>query len=306
MTLKATLQVLSMIAVIVPIAPTVWHIKCNNWPAVCLLVYLYILNLNTFIGATIWSRNLDQGFQGHIYCDIMVHFLCAASLGVVCPIVAILRNLCAIMSKQGPSSTFEENASGKTVLNKKKLFIDLAISLGFPIYSMSVLYIVQPSRYSLSEINGCIYFVSSSWVSLVLLFIWPPIISLIGTGYAIVIIFRYMQRRRDFKDLLHCSGSGLTTTRFARLVIFSSVVIAIMLPITLSVLILNLSNGLKSFVWDEVHIDSMWSKVQYFARTKVYFDRWIFITIAFLSFIFFGTGSDALSMYYHWLEVLGL
>lgn len=173
LTLYKTLSGLSIPASIFPL---IWHAKTGNIPAVCLITWIGVFNTIGFVNAFIWGENIFTAWEGRVFCDIQIKFLIAAAAGEMGSIAAITRNLAYIMRDDLPVM--------KTRAAKRRQMIeDLILCFGVSIWMMGIHYVVQPDRYWLIEVAGCVPSVDNSWPSIVLVFIWPPIIALVATYY---------------------------------------------------------------------------------------------------------------------------
>ena len=102
----------------------------------------------------------------------------AIYLGLVGALIGIMRNLASVLDTQ------------KTVLahskaHKRRNFItDMLLCFGGPVYTMLALYIVQPYRYQIQTVMGCITLYDRSWPSVALVLMWPAIFSIVVIYYS--------------------------------------------------------------------------------------------------------------------------
>lgn len=171
--------VLSGVAVLLDIGPFIWHFKNRNLAAGSLVFWIIILNLTNFINAIIWPNdNVSTWWLGYGLCDIEVKLFVGTWVALTGALACIMRNLARVMD------------TANTVLVPSKAqqlrqrVIEIALIFAAPVLLMLFHYIVQSNRYYLWAIAGCNPGFDNSWVSIVLIFIWPPIFSLIDTYYA--------------------------------------------------------------------------------------------------------------------------
>lgn len=182
MGIAAVFQILCAFSIVFGFFPLAWHIKNQNLPAIFLIGWLMIYNACTFANTFIWpdDNGIWDSWDGHIYCDIQVKIFIASNAGQYGAIAAISRNLARIMS--------DKMAVVQTKAAKRRERIkELLICFGIPVWMMAVHYIVQSSRYHIVTLTGCEPIVDRSWPSIVLLFIWTPIASLVAAAYASII-----------------------------------------------------------------------------------------------------------------------
>lgn len=70
------------------------------------------------------------------------------------------------------------------VQRRRQIAIDCLLCFGGPIYAMAIHYVVQASRYYIFAISGCTSSFDRSWVKLVLVLIWPPILCIVDVYYS--------------------------------------------------------------------------------------------------------------------------
>lgn len=289
----------SFIAFAVNIPPFCYHCGNKNIPACSLILWLSYNHFTSFINALIWSgENFNVAPEAPVYCDLTVRISTGASSGKICAIACLMLNLYMIIDAR--NHKFLDSGS------RRRLFINLAICWFTPVTIMGTSAIVQSSRYVIVRYRGCIAPYGSSFVSLVLVTIWPLVWSLVALVFATLTLWTYVKKRRDIKDLLRCTNSGLTLRRFARLLIFSLLVMFIMCPFAIYNFTSDISSyGINNFSWSETH-DSRWGYIYKMdSGTKPLSTRIIDMILSAISFLLFGLGSDALDMYRRFLIRLG-
>lgn len=266
--------------------PIIWTISC-----------LLFLNCTAVIYAVIWHGDTFYlGYNGKIFCDVFVRLQVFASIGVLCGVTATTRNLCMIISPKGPPIYFQTKW--------KRNLIDTAICVIFPIIQNPIIYIVQSRRYMIVENTGCNVVVSNSWVSLLVYHIWFAIWAFIAAIYAVLTCYYCYRRKKDFSDILSCTGSGLTAAQFTRLMTFSAIIICGQLPVSLYLVALR-SQGItrESYSFKEVHL--YWDMIGFvYYDATLFLDRWLFIAFAYVAFLVFGVGRDAQLVYMKVLDIL--
>lgn len=294
-----TLAALSFIAFVLLIPPFIWHCKCKNIPPICLIFWLMFLDLTGFINACIWGgNNFDQQWNGKGYCDVTMKLEAASSSGMICAITALALNLFMVLWAKYPA--FMNNGS------KLKIWISLAICLVTPIFIMCTNYIIQTSRYIIVKYRGCTVTYALSPVSIVLYSMWNIIWSAVAVVFSVLTLVIYFRKRKDVKDLLRCTNSGLNLKRFARLLIFDVLIIIALVPVSIYYFASDFSLFQGKFVWSEVH-SMYWGEIYFYDfGINIVYDRWVHIALSVVTFLLFGLGSDALKMYKSALCLMGL
>ena len=304
---------------VLSLIPLNWHWRNKNIPAIALILWLVPYNLCTWINSFIWPTDISlfTGWEGGIYCDIQVKLLVAGYTGLMVSILAIARNLAKILSDDNPV------VQTKAVQRRENIK-DLVICLGIPIYMMAIHYVVQPRRYYLYTISGCVAVVDKSWPSIVIIFIWPPITALIASSYAglsghhlshrtetqlthrtAMVIYRLHKYRTRFTGILSNSTYS-TKSRFMRLLILAVILLIIFLPLTIYMFINNAKQDHLPYDWAVVHGNGwLWVK-KIPTGTQINFDRCPPVGVGFLVFLLFGIGKDAMVLYRDWLRNIGI
>lgn len=170
--------VICSVSIALTFAPLAWHIRNKNTSAICLIVWITLFNIISFINALIWGGDdFSTSWSGLVFCDVEIKLIIASSSGMMACTAAISRSLAKIMSDN--ISVIKTKS-----VRRRELVEDLLICFGVPVWMMSTHYIVQPNRYYIVGIIGCQPSVDNSWPTIVLLYIWPPIITLIAAYYS--------------------------------------------------------------------------------------------------------------------------
>ena len=168
---------LSFIALIIDLPPLVWHIRNHNLAASCLVFWVMVDNFMNLTNALIWpTDDIATWWNGKIFCDIQVKLRAAVGIGCVSTLVSIMRSLAKILDTE---NTVLSPSKG---YKRKEVVIDLLLCVGLPISMMPMQYIVQPTRYWIMTVMGCIAPADRSWPSIVLVAMWPLLAS-IGAVY---------------------------------------------------------------------------------------------------------------------------
>ncbi|ODQ78198.1 hypothetical protein BABINDRAFT_52743, partial [Babjeviella inositovora NRRL Y-12698] len=282
------LMTLSLIALIFTIPPLAWNIKCSNIPAISLISWLFLMNLNTFISAAIWlGKNYSSTYSGRGYCDIISKLQVGVNVGICSCVGAIALDLYLIL-----------NAKSSLLLNtKKRRIIEACMCWITPIVIMAIIYVVQDARFLVFRYSGCQYSLAPNWVSVLILSIPMVLWSLTSFVLALMTIIKFFQIRKDVKDILHCTNSGLNLTRFARLLLFCFLVVCVMCPLSLYFLVIAMNSIDGGFDFSDIHDSLLWGIILFKDLGSPKYDRWLHITLAYLTFIIFGLGEDSVKLY---------
>ena len=171
--------VLAFPAWILCLHPLYWHYSQRNIAAGSLILWMSMLNFFNSINPLIWPRdNLLEWWNGNVLCDIEVHVKVCAVVALTSCAAVIARKLARVMD-----TTNITVAPSRSSRIKEKGF-EIWWCWGFPLVLMGFYYIVQPSRYFIFAISGCVAAYDTSWPSIVVSWMWGPITSLVGAVYA--------------------------------------------------------------------------------------------------------------------------
>jgi pheromone a factor receptor len=250
----------------------------------------------------IWpTGELEGRWNGAGLCDVEVKLNLASSAAIPGALICIFRQLALILDTD--NTTLAPSRGQR----RRSLVFEVLGCILCPLYMVVVHFTVQPYRYYIFAMSGCVPCIDSSWPGIILIFIPPLLLCAIAAGYCALVVVRLLKYRQQFSTILALSPSKLNKTRFLRLFILSTTSIVIFLPIAVYVFTRNLGHWKSPFSWSRVHSED-WPKLIVRVKTQgsVNFDRWITVGIGYAAFLFFGFGSDATKMYGAWLLGLGL
>ncbi|CAI1532554.1 hypothetical protein SEUBUCD646_0K00530 [Saccharomyces eubayanus] len=298
MSYKSAIIGLCLLGVILLIPPLAWHSKTKNIPAIILITWLLIMNITCIVDAAIWSgEDFLTRWDGKGWCDIVIKLQVGANIGISCAVTNIIYNLHAILK----ADSVLPNLSSWT-----KIVRDLLISLLTPIIVMGFSYLLQVFRYGIARYNGCQNLLSPTWITTVLYTVWMLIWSLVGAVYATLVLFVFYKKRKDVRDILHCTNSGLNLTRFARLLIFCFIIILVMFPFSIYCFVQDLQQVGGHYSFKDTHSSTIWNTIIKFDPGRPVYNIWLYVLMSCLVFLIFGLGSDALEMYSKFLRSIKL
>lgn len=282
--------------------PLVTHVKLRNVPGGAIVFWITLINLFNFINPLIWpSDDLQTRWDGAGLCDIEVKLNLASSTAIPGALICVFRQLSIILD------TDQTTLVPSRGQRRKRLIFEVIFCAVSPLYMVVAHLIVQPYRYYIFAISGCVASIDNSWPGIILIFMPPLILGVAAAGYCVLVVVRLLRYRREFSNILASSQSKLNKSRFLRLFILSSTLIVILLPVAIYVFMRNLGYPRQPFSWSAVH-GPEWSTLVVRVPTQgvVNFDRWLSVAIGYAVFVLFGFGKDATMMYRSWLLTLGL
>ncbi|KAG0669678.1 a-factor receptor [Maudiozyma exigua] len=256
------------------------------------------MNITCIVNAAVWSDiDFMNRWDGKGWCDFVIKLQVGANIGISCAVTNITFNLHQILKAENVLP--ESNSI-------KKICTDLMISLFTPTAVMGFSYLLQVFRYGIARYNGCQNLLSPTWITTVLYTMWMLIWSLVGTVYACLVLYVFYKKRKDVRDILHCTNSGLNLTRFSRLLTFCFIIILVMFPFSIFTFVQDLRQVSGSYDFKGTHAKELWDVIIKFDPGKPVYSVWLYVLMSYVVFFIFGLGTDALNMYSSFLRMIGL
>lgn len=172
------LPILASFSIVLAIPPFIWHLKNRNIAACSLIFWITLANLFVFLNALIWPTDaIETWWSGAGLCDIQVKLTHAFSVGAAGSLACIMRNLAKVMDVNN------QIIRSTPAQRRRQAIVDLLWCYACPVFVMAIDYIVQPSRYYIYAVAGCIPSTDNSWLSVILLLIWAPLFCVAESYY---------------------------------------------------------------------------------------------------------------------------
>ncbi|KAF2272753.1 STE3-domain-containing protein [Westerdykella ornata] len=293
------LPILAFPSWVLCILPLIWHFSQRNIAAWSQICWIILFNFCNFINPLIWPRdNTSEWYDGRGLCDIEVRIFISGGVALPACTAMIMRKLAKVMD----TSNLTMIPSRNRVRYEKTL--EIFWCWGYPAIMSILYYIVQSRRYYIFAISGCNAPLSLSWVSVVLMAMWPLITIVVGALYAGLLVYRLFRYRREFITIL--SAQNTTKSRFIRLFVMSAIVILASLPYTIWITWLFVRNVNDSYSWSKTHAPDWNQPVLIPTKGEVRLDKWGQIATGYVAFLVYGTGNDAYNTYKRALCFFGL
>lgn len=169
----------SLLVILLNIVPLIWQVRNRNIAGFALMFWLALSNFMSFINAIIWPHDdVSTWFYGRGLCDVEVRVNLAAIFGAEVSLILLFKGLAEILDTKNTVVGYS------SAQKKRKAVIESLLCFGMPLLYGILYYVVQPRRYDIYGIVGCGWLVSDSWVSVVLVTMWPPLLNVISGGFA--------------------------------------------------------------------------------------------------------------------------
>ncbi|KAF8331992.1 GPCR fungal pheromone mating factor [Cantharellus anzutake] len=287
--------VLSYIAAVLVLMPFQSHWRARNIATIALMAWLFIVNLLQGTGTIIWANTAR--IVAPIYCDVSNLLRVAGGWALPASALCLTRSLANVAS---PNYT-PTDLDGK----RKRFWFEITMCVFMPFVYAGLHYITRENRFHIIEDFGCQVDTYFSWVAIWLVYIPSLTISIISAVHVGIAMYWLTQRRAQRAELFFVSHSGLTTTRYFRLMALGLTEVIIDLGVNLYVFISKISlNPIQPWVsWEYVrHRISTTSQsndasISPGVKLRLVAMSTIPITTAFAFFMFFAFGEEAVADY---------
>jgi pheromone a factor receptor len=163
---------LSLLALLPNLLSLTFHLRSRNIATSTILFWILTLNTLNLLNAILWHNDdLANWWHGKILCDIEVRLIVAGGFGGwTGATMALARSLSRVLDTE-------------RVRGGREWVIEALICWAPPCWFAVVVYAVQTLRYSIAAGYGCTPQVGGTWVTVILLLIWPVIFMLITCWY---------------------------------------------------------------------------------------------------------------------------
>lgn len=176
--MAVVLPILSVFSIVIGIVPLVLHTKNRNYPMAVLISWFCLQNLFNIINAIIWPNDdMDSWWNGAGLCDVEVKLMSASHVGIPATLVPVFRNLALVLDTERAAMVPSKKQRWRN------RFMNILFCAVVPFIAMLTSLIYQRRRYFLIGIVGCVNSYDRSFMSLILAYMWPLIISLISGWY---------------------------------------------------------------------------------------------------------------------------
>ncbi|KAJ4379178.1 a-factor receptor [Didymella sp. IMI 355093] len=278
------------------IAPLIWHVSQRNVAAGSLVLWIILTNISLGINPLIWGHdNITEWWDGVIWCDINVRIQVGAQVALGASVAMILRRLAKVMDTRNITVSLSRSSKLRGQL------IEAGWCWAYPLIIILLYIPVQSARYNIWGIEGCISAYRPNLRSLLLTVIWMPVTMMAVSYYAVLLLVRLYRYRREFSRLM--TARNTTRSRFLRLFLMCLVFLVVVVPYSLYPF---------WYYCNEMVLrggDYEYSPGLIFtfpSGGEIHIDKWGQIAMGYVTFLLFGTGTDAHNTYKKMLLAMGL
>ncbi|KAI0702576.1 STE3-domain-containing protein [Earliella scabrosa] len=291
------LPVFAFLGFIIALVPLPWHLQAWNAGTCVYMIWASFACMIQFVNSIVWR---DTALSiAPVWCDISTKFLIGAGVGIPASTLCINRRLYKITSVRSVSVTRDEK--------RRAMIIDLAISVGIPVLVMILHYVVQGHRFNILEGVGCVPEIYNTPPAYPLVFMWPPLIGCVSFVYAFLTLLGFWRHRIQFREVINSNGSGMTISRYFRLMLLSISEMICTVPIGAYSIYINTAGVILApwVSWEDTHYDFshvemipaiFWRSQRPFLISVV-MGQWVYVFAAFLFFALFGFAEESRKHY---------
>ncbi|KIO21046.1 hypothetical protein M407DRAFT_29310, partial [Tulasnella calospora MUT 4182] len=281
-----TFPVLASLGIVLILLPSYWHFKSGNVGTILYIVWTFIGNLNYLVNAIAWSGNLHN--PPWFWCDLSTALIIALNVAIPTSSLLITHRLYSI-------ATIRQVNISKSDSRRAKYY-EIALGVGLPALAVIFRVVVQGHRFDIIENVGCWPSIYVTPVTVPMVFLPPIIINLVSSTYAALAIRAFLKQRKQFSDILASANSGLTISRYFRLMALAATEIICSLPASTYNMVTNVAIMHPWISWEDTHYNFNRVEFMPFPFFKLYPKSWILINLsryslpvgAFIFFIYLG------------------
>lgn len=235
-----------LIGCIICLPPLIVQVQQRNLACSILLLSTVIFDFMDALNALIWgTSDVTSWWDGRVFCDIEIRLYIGLEVSITGAVTCIFRQLSMIFGDSPPLQTKSEK--------RRKRSFEIMLCIVAPVIRMGIFYVVQPDRYLIMQLRGCVWTFDSSWLGVLLMFSWQIILSLTALVYATLTAIRLFRHRRNTNPVLGQTGNQHNTTRIIRLCSFAVILFLLAVPVQIYLLYYTLPRNLEPFSWSRVH-----------------------------------------------------
>ncbi|KAI0350979.1 fungal pheromone STE3G-protein-coupled receptor [Trametes cingulata] len=287
------LPYVAFIAAALVLVPLPWHWRARNIATLSMIGWLFVINIIYGVDAIIWHNNVN--ITAVTWCDITTRIIIGAGMALPAACMCISIHLAQVASVSRVQSSRADK--------RRRQLIELVLCFGVPLLWMGLHYTVQGHRFDIIEDYGCRPNTYISIPAIFLIWVPPLIFSAVTFVYSGIALMHFLRHRITFARHLENSSSGLTTSRYLRLMAMAFAEI-IVTAVSSSITLWFTSLSLRPWTnWSDVHWN--FSRIDVYVNAftppivyNYYYVIWYIIPASsFIFFAFFAFGQDAVKEY---------
>ncbi|TDL24575.1 STE3-domain-containing protein [Rickenella mellea] len=289
--------ILSFLAFVLVMLPFPWHLQAYNTGTCMYMLWSGVMCLIYFVDSIVWRH--DAIDRSPVWCDFVARMMIGVSVAIPACSLCIQISLYKITTTQTITTSKKDK--------RKRVFMDLLLCLGFPMFIMAMYYIVQGHRYNIYQGVGCSAAFYNIWPTYVVVWMWPLILGLISLCFCILTLRTFIIRRTEMNQFFESGSSGISIQRYARLMALTCTELVFTIPLGIFVIVLNATKFevSKFITWAEIHyafhvirqIPAIEWQNNKWEAIALEMTRWSVVLCAFVFISFFGFAEESRKNY---------
>ncbi|KAG8857217.1 hypothetical protein FRB96_005892 [Tulasnella sp. 330] len=293
--MRIQLPIMSFLVLPLLLLPLHAQWRTRNIPTITIVVALFFTNLTRGVNTIVWAGSVVPKLR--VWCDITTKFIIGVQVAIPAASLCITKHLESIASLRQTIETAQDK-------RRRKIF-EICMCGVLPCIIMALHYVVQGHRFDIAEDFGCIATVYISWPAILIVYIPPLALGFASFIYATLAFYWFIKRRDQFTQHLRSNSTGLSTSRYARLMALAVTQVIVETGLGGYIIITSLK-GEPLRIWDnwaDVHSD--FSRISQFPEVVFPDSFWNQLLLTWYLpllcsldfFIFFGLGQEAMGEY---------
>jgi len=173
------LPVFAIFALLINLVPFRLLYRVKNLAGCTLIITVAISNLISVINSLLWPNDdFESWYNGVGLCDIEVQIKYPLYTLIATSLCSITRSLARALDTD--NATLHESKGMK----RRRLMFDVLFCFTVPFFQLTLHYIPSDARFGIYPVYGCLTFFDASWPTIVIMYMWPPIFSVLNCYYA--------------------------------------------------------------------------------------------------------------------------
>ncbi|KDQ50566.1 hypothetical protein JAAARDRAFT_141725 [Jaapia argillacea MUCL 33604] len=288
------MPILAFLAALLVLLPLPHHWKARNIATLTMIGWLSVSNMIFGINSILWANKVDIKLV--VWCDIVAKIQMGANVALPAACFCLDLHLARVASTRNVKTTLSDK--------RRRMIFESVVCIGVPIVYMALHYIVQGHRFDIVEGFGCRPTTFVSWPAILIVWVIPLALAIGACINATRALCYFVERRSSFANHLQDSNSGLTTSRYFRLLALSGSEMCWGILVTSLNMWFTFRHGILPWTsWDDVHFQ--FSGIGQFPTLFIpqselawtFFLWWTIPISAFLFFGFFSFGQESMRDY---------
>ncbi|RKF73827.1 Pheromone a factor receptor [Golovinomyces cichoracearum] len=291
------IRAFSVLTIIMALVPLTSFIRIQQVGPCSLILISIVFSAFAVVNSSIWDSEVHtQWYNGAGICHIEAPLRQPLTLAFSLAMVLM------------PWKLIETLRSRKAV-HKNRIWRDIIVVWGIPLlFTLPFQYFVMTNIFSVLPGFGCVPEFDNSWLSLVIVYIWWPLLLFLTLVLAVLMCVMIHRKRIEISNSLNDNSSRVTQRTFIKLYVMAIIIIAIYFPVQFIFILRFVPTHYerRTFALED---SKDWNLPSFYHTSydpQIQYQPWAYISINLLMFLFYGISEEAQSLYWRALQKIGL